>query len=129
MGRRHVHHRPQQRQRQNPLGAVVSAKDRVASYPVLTATLLAPLVAYLGGKLGLDLDDAEAAWLAGAVLAAGSTIATNLVRTRRTLPDPEATRSNSAVEVRPTTFVHRPGVPDPLPTRPDPGRPERLPRE
>lgn len=82
----------------------MSAKDRVASYPVLTATLLAPLVAYLGGKLGLDLDDAQAAWLAGAVLAAGSTIATNLVRSRRTLPDPEATRSNSQVEVRPTTY-------------------------
>lgn len=66
-------------------------------YPVLTATLLAPVVAYLGGKLGLDLDDAQAAWLAGAVLAAGSTIATNLVRSRRTLPDPDATKDNTAV--------------------------------
>lgn len=106
----------------------MSAKDRVASYPVLTATLLAPLVAYLGGKLGLDLDDAQAAWLAGAVLAAGSTIATNLVRSRRSLPDPDATKANT-VRVEPTTFVHRPGIPDPLPTRSDPGRPERLPRE
>ncbi len=100
-------------------------------YPVLSATLVAPAVAYIGGRLGLDLDDEQATILAGAILAVGSVLATASTRSRRSLPDPDAVKDPKVVQAfEPTTYVHRPGVPDPLPTRPDPGRPERQrPRE
>lgn len=76
------------------------------NYPVLSATLIAPVVAWLTARYlpGLELSDEQATVIATGILAAGSFLATSLVRTKRTLPDPEATRSNSAVEVRPTTY-------------------------
>lgn len=100
-------------------------------YPVLSATLVAPLVTWLAARYlpGLELSAEQASYLAGGVLGAGSLLATNLVRSRRTLPDPDATRGNTAVRVEPTTVRIRdvdfpPGESEPLrPRRPDPGRP------
>ena len=83
------------------------------NYPVITATLLAPVVAYVGGVLGLDLTGEQATQLAAAVLGIGSVLATASVRTRRTLPDPDATRGNT-VRVEPTTVRLR----DDQPPRP-----------
>jgi hypothetical protein len=78
-------------------------------YPVLSATLVAPAVAWLVARYlpGLELTDEQATIIAAAILAAGSGMATTMVRSRRSLPDPTATRSNSAVEVRPTTYKIR----------------------
>lgn len=90
------------------------------NYPVLTATLLAPVLAYVGGVLGLNLDGEQATQLAAAILAVGSVLATASVRSRRTLPDPDATKGNT-VRVEPTTVRLRDDPP--RPQRPDPGRP------
>jgi hypothetical protein len=75
------------------------------NYPVVTATLLAPAVVWLAARYlpGLELTDEQATVIAAGALTAGSLLATTLVRSKRTLPDPDATRGNSAVEVRPTT--------------------------
>jgi hypothetical protein len=104
------------------------------NYPVLSATLVAPVVAWLAARYlpGLELTDEQATVIATGILAAGSVLATTLVRSRRTLPDPTATRSNSAVEVRPTTYRIRdepdlpPGESEPFP-RPKPQRRARPP--
>lgn len=89
-------------------------------YPVLTATLVAPAVAWVAARYlpGLELSSEQATIVAGGILAAGSFLATNLVRSRRTLPMPDATRSNSAVEVRPTTVRLRDNEPVPRRVRP-----------
>jgi hypothetical protein len=78
----------------------------VKDYPVLSATLVAPVVAWLAARYlpGLELTSDQATYVATGILGAGSLVATNLVRSRRTLPDPDATRGNSAVRVEPTTY-------------------------
>jgi hypothetical protein len=65
-----------------------------ANYPVALGTLLAPAVAWLIARYlpGLDLTDEQATIIAGFVLAAGSALATRAVRTKRTLPNPEAVK-------------------------------------
>ena len=79
------------------------------NYPVLSATLVALAVVWLAARYfpGLELSDEQAIIIAAGALGAGSFLAIILVRSRRTLPDPDATKGNSAVEVRPTTWRGR----------------------
>src|SRR6266508_747223 len=99
-------------------------------YPVLSATLVAPAVVWLAARYfpGLELTDEQATIIATGALGAGSLLATSLVRSRRSLPDPDAMKGPPvAPAFEPTRHVNSI---DPLPTRPDPGRPERQrPRE
>ena len=98
------------------------------SYPVLSATLVAPAVVWLAARYfpGLELTDEQATIIATGALGAGSLLATTLVRSRRSLPDPDATKGPKVVQAfEPTTYVHHAGVPDPLPTRPDSGQPAK----
>lgn len=66
-----------------------------ANYPVAIGTLLAPAVAWVTARYlpGLELSDEQATVIAGFVLAAGSGLATKAVRTKRTLPDPDAVKA------------------------------------
>jgi len=59
------------------------------NYPVITATLVAPVVTWLAARYlpGLELTDEQATIIATGALGAGSLLATNLVRSRRSLPD------------------------------------------
>lgn len=63
------------------------------SEPVLFATLLAPVVVWLAAYFGLDMDETAATQVAGGVLLAGSVLARSRVRTRATLPDPDAVKA------------------------------------
>ena len=69
-------------------------------YPVLTATLVAPVVTWLAARYlpGLELTDEQATVIATGALGAGSLLATNLVRSRRSLPDPDATKGPKVVQ-------------------------------
>lgn len=60
--------------------------------PVLSATLLVPVVVWLAAYFGLDMDEQTATAVAGVVLLAGSLFARSKVRTRTTLPDPTAVK-------------------------------------
>lgn len=62
------------------------------SEPVLTATLLAPVVVWAAAYFGLSMDTTTATQLAGVVLLAGSVLARSRVRTRASLPDPTAVK-------------------------------------
>ena len=75
------------------------------NYPVLSATLVAPVVTWLAARYlpGLELTDEQATVIATGILAAGSLLATGAVRSKRTLPDPDATKNNT-VRVKPTTY-------------------------
>jgi hypothetical protein len=102
------------------------------NYPVLSATLVAPAVAWLVARYlpGLELTDEQATIIAAVILAAGSGMATTMVRSRRSLPDPTtavqvASRGTRVVE--PTTYTPpaakphrrtRPPNDDPPPTGP-----------
>jgi hypothetical protein len=70
------------------------------NYPVLSATLIAPAVAWLIARYlpGVDLSDEQVNMIAGLVLTAGSFLATALVRSKRTLPDPRAVRRPPSAE-------------------------------
>jgi hypothetical protein len=68
-------------------------QEAIATNPVLIAALV-PIVVYLGTSLGFDVDEGLAATIAGATLVVGSLIARGLVRTRRTLPDPDAVKGD-----------------------------------
>jgi len=86
------------------------------NYPVLSATLVAPVVTWLAARYlpGLELTDEQATVIATGILAAGSLLATTAVRSRRTLPDPDATKTG-AVRVQPTTYRSREEPPRPQP--------------
>ena len=60
--------------------------------PVALATVVAPLLGWLAARYGLQLAPEQATWAAGVILAAGAALARSKVRTRRTLPNPDATR-------------------------------------
>ena len=93
--------------------------------PVITATLLAPAIAWLAARYGLDVTDTQATQVAAAILVAGSLLARGAVRTRRTLPDPDAEAGQPSPGL---TRYERPPRPDGLPHRPAPsGRPDRPP--
>jgi uncharacterized protein (DUF697 family) len=64
-----------------------------ATEPVVLATVLAPLVTWLATRYGFDLTPTQATVAAGWILAAGSLLARSAVRTKRTLPDPNATKA------------------------------------
>jgi len=63
---------------------------RTVHEPVLTATLLAPLVVWLAAYFGFDLDEATATQIAGGVLLAGSLVARQRVRPLSKGPGPSA---------------------------------------
>lgn len=84
------------------MGAV---KEAIANNPVLIAAL-APIVVYLAAALGFEVEEGLAATIAGVVLVLGGLLARGLVRTRRTLPDPDAVKIRPAP---PTTY--QPGGP------------------
>jgi hypothetical protein len=73
-----------------------------ATEPVILATVLAPALTWLATRYGFDLTPLQATQAAGVILAIGSLLARSAVRTKRTLPDPDATRNNT-VRVEPTT--------------------------
>jgi len=64
--------------------------SRIRTEPVLIGTVLVPVIVWLGARYGLDIDESTATNIAGVVLLAGGWIARNLVRTKATLPDPDA---------------------------------------
>jgi hypothetical protein len=70
------------------------------NYPVLSATLIAPAVAWLIARYlpGVDLSDEQVNVIAGLVWAAGAFLATALVRSKRTLPDPKAVKAAPSAE-------------------------------
>ena len=63
---------------------------RTVHEPVLTATLLAPLVVWLAAYFGFYLDEATATQLAGGVLLVGSLFARQRVRPLSKGPGPSA---------------------------------------
>ena len=77
------------------------------NYPVVTATLVAPAVAWLAARYlpGLELTDEQATVIATGILAAGSLLATTAVRSKRTLPNPDAVKGPPVVQAfEPTTY-------------------------
>jgi uncharacterized protein (DUF697 family) len=106
-----------------------------ATEPVVLATLLAPLLTWLGAYYGLSVSPEKATSAAFVILTVGAGLARSMVRTKATLPDPTATKTNTAVQVasrgtrvvEPTTYTppaakpHRRARPpddDPPPTGP-----------
>jgi hypothetical protein len=69
--------------------------NKLANEPVGLAAVLAPILAYLLAAMGLDVDAETAAAIAGVVLVVGGAVARMLVRTKRTLPDPQAVKPGS----------------------------------
>jgi hypothetical protein len=67
--------------------------NKVKNEPVALAAVLAPIVVYLAAALGFDLDQGTAATIAGAVLVIGGGVARSQVRTKRTLPNPDAVKA------------------------------------
>lgn len=65
----------------------------VKTEPVALATVLAPLLTWLGARYGLDVDAEKATWAAGVILTIGAGLARSVVRTKATLPDPDAVKS------------------------------------
>jgi hypothetical protein len=63
----------------------------VKNNPVLIAALV-PIVVYVATAMGFNVDEELAATIAGGVLVAGSLAARTMVRTKRTLPDPDAVK-------------------------------------
>lgn len=65
------------------------------SEPVLTATLLAPVVAWVIAYFwpGTDVPTEQATIIATVILAIGSAVARSRVRTRASLPDPDAVKA------------------------------------
>ena len=70
--------------------------ESVKNEPVALAAVLAPIITYLAAYFGFDLEPATAASIAGAVLVVGGGVARSLVRTKRTLPDPDAVKPTAA---------------------------------
>jgi hypothetical protein len=66
--------------------------ETLKNNPVALATL-APVIVYLAAAFGLNIDEDTAATVAGGVLVVGGFLARQLVRTRRTLPDPDAVKA------------------------------------
>jgi hypothetical protein len=63
--------------------------------PVAIASVV-PIIVYLFAAMGFDVDEDTAAAIAGIVLVAGGAVARQLVRTRRTLPNPDAVKAPGA---------------------------------
>jgi hypothetical protein len=63
---------------------------RTPHEPVLTATLLAPVVVWLAAYFGFDMDEAAATQIAGVVLLVGSLFARQRVRPLSKGPGPSA---------------------------------------
>jgi uncharacterized protein (DUF697 family) len=59
--------------------------------PVAIASVV-PIIVYLAAAFGFDVDEETAAGIAGFVLLAGGAVARQLVRTKRTLPNPDAVK-------------------------------------
>jgi hypothetical protein len=64
--------------------------------PVALATVLAPLLTWLAARYGLDVTPEKATWAAGVILTIGAGLARSAVRTKRTLPDPDAVKDRPA---------------------------------
>ena len=69
------------------------------SEPVLTATLLVPVIVWLAAYFfpGTEVSTEQATIAATVVLAVGSAVARSRVRTKATLPDPEAVKPPPSV--------------------------------
>jgi hypothetical protein len=80
--------------------------DSIKNEPVALAAVLAPIIVYLAAYLGFDVSGETAATIAGAVLVVGGGIARSLVRTKRTLPDPNAVKNKHGP---PEKFGRQPG--------------------
>jgi hypothetical protein len=72
--------------------------------PVAIASVV-PIIVYLAAAMGFNVDEDTAAGIAGIVLVAGGAVARQLVRTRRTLPNPDAVKIPDAGPER----LRRPG--------------------
>lgn len=96
-----------------------------ANYPVVLGTLLAPAIAWVIARYlpGLELTEEQSTYIASLVLVAGSGLATRAVRSKRTLPNPDAVKGETVRRlppasgtssgggitpvIEPTTYGHR----------------------
>jgi hypothetical protein len=66
--------------------------NKARNEPVAIATVLIPVIVWLAAYFGIDVSAETATAIAGAVLAVGGTVARAMVRTKRTLPNPDAVK-------------------------------------
>jgi hypothetical protein len=63
--------------------------------PVAIGTVLVPLVVWLAARYGFKVDADTAIQIAGALVVIGAGAARAMVRTKRTLPNPDAVKPNA----------------------------------
>jgi hypothetical protein len=64
----------------------------VKNEPVAIGAVLVPIIVWLATRYGIDMTAETASAVAGVVLVIGGAVARMLVRTKRTLPDPDAVK-------------------------------------
>jgi hypothetical protein len=63
--------------------------------PVAIGTVLVPLVVWLAARYGFKADEDTATQIAGILVVIGAGLARAMVRTKRTLPNPDAVKPSA----------------------------------